>query len=196
VQPIYGGPVYALRNVLYNVEIEPFKMHNSPSGALMLHNTVVKKGEPFVLWTPAPVRNCVFRNNLFIGTDGRAAFDCDPPMVDCDFDHDGFGGGPWPVFLKWNGVRYRSLEEVREKAPVYRHAVRIEAATAFASGLRPPAEITRATDPSRVDPRLHPGTSAVDTGQVLPGINDGYAGKAPDLGAVELGASLPRYGPR
>ena len=34
VQPIFGGPVYIFRNVLYNVVMEPFKMHNSPSGAV------------------------------------------------------------------------------------------------------------------------------------------------------------------
>lgn len=38
--------------------------------------------------------------------------------------------------------------------------------------------------------------AAVDVGQVLPNINDGYAGKAPDLGAYEAGAVLPVYGPR
>ena len=35
-----------------------------------------------------------------------------------------------------------------------------------------------------------------DAGKVLPGFNDGYAGKAPDLGAYELGVELPHYGPR
>ena len=34
VQPIYGGPVYVMRNAIYNVVMEPFKMHNGPSGAL------------------------------------------------------------------------------------------------------------------------------------------------------------------
>ncbi|HTE20545.1 MAG TPA: right-handed parallel beta-helix repeat-containing protein [Armatimonadota bacterium] len=194
LQPIYGGPVYVFRNVLHNVEIEPFKMHNSPSGVLALHNTVVKKDAPFLLWTPAPVRNCVFRNNLFIGTTGRAAFDCDPPMIDCDFDYDGFGGGPWPSFLKWNGARYRTLEEVRARAPVYHHAVEVDSAQVFASGLRPPSDTQGRQAPP--DARLRPGTAAIDAGQALPGFNDGYAGRAPDVGAYELGSRLPQYGPR
>ncbi len=29
-----------------------------------------------------------------------------------------------------------------------------------------------------------------------PNVTDGYSGKAPDLGALELGAPLPHYGPR
>ena len=33
-------------------------------------------------------------------------------------------------------------------------------------------------------------------GNPLPGFNDGFAGKGPDLGAYELGQELPHYGPR
>jgi hypothetical protein len=29
----------------------------------------------------------------------------------------------------------------------------------------------------------------------MPNVNDGFTGKAPDLGALELGQSLPTYGP-
>ncbi|MBL8235707.1 MAG: hypothetical protein JNL98_44870, partial [Bryobacterales bacterium] len=44
--------------------------------------------------------------------------------------------------------------------------------------------------------RLKPGSTAVDAGLALPTINDGFTGKAPDLGALELGAPEPHYGPR
>jgi hypothetical protein len=43
---------------------------------------------------------------------------------------------------------------------------------------------------------LAPGCPAVDAGVVLPNVNDGYLGAAPDLGAYEQGAPLPHYGPR
>jgi hypothetical protein len=36
----------------------------------------------------------------------------------------------------------------------------------------------------------------VDAGVVLPNFNDGFTGKAPDLGCCELGQPLPHYGPR
>ena len=29
-QPVYGGPAYSSGNVLYNVVLEPFKLHQSP----------------------------------------------------------------------------------------------------------------------------------------------------------------------
>jgi hypothetical protein len=196
VQPIYGGPVYIFRNALYNVGLETFKMHNSPSGALMIHNTSVKKGIPLLLWTPAPVHNSVYRNNLFIGKTGSFAYDTTAPMIDCDFDYDGFGGGPWENFLRWNKVRYRTLEEVRQKAPVYRHVVQVDSGGVFASGLQPPDDENRVFNYGRVDLRLAAATNAADTGEVLPGFNDGHKGRAPDLGAYELGEPLPHYGPR
>jgi hypothetical protein len=46
------------------------------------------------------------------------------------------------------------------------------------------------------DFRLKPESAAVDKGVVLPNITDGFAGKAPDLGALELGQAPPHYGPR
>jgi len=30
----------------------------------------------------------------------------------------------------------------------------------------------------------------------LPNINDGFSGRAPDLGAVEFGDDVPHFGPR
>jgi hypothetical protein len=43
---------------------------------------------------------------------------------------------------------------------------------------------------------LRPRSRAVDAGTVLAGITDGFAGRAPDLGAYEQGAESPHYGPR
>jgi hypothetical protein len=57
-------------------------------------------------------------------------------------------------------------------------------------------------DPQRVyktedfDFQLKPGSAAVDAGIELPGVTDGFTGRAPDLGAYELGRPLPHYGPR
>ena len=44
--------------------------------------------------------------------------------------------------------------------------------------------------------RLKANGKAVDAGMALPTINDGFAGKGPDLGALESGQQEPHYGPR
>jgi parallel beta helix pectate lyase-like protein len=195
VQPVHGGPAYVFRNVLHNVLLEPFKMHSRPSGVLLYHNTVVRKGSPLVLLTPERVHHCVSRNNLFIGSAGNYAYENDAPMVDCDFDFDGFGGGPWKWFLKWNGQRFASVEETKVKAPQYRHAVLVDSGTVFPGGSQVPEDPEKGC-PIGADLRLNPDTAAVDAGEILPGFNDGYAGKGPDLGAYEVGSPMPHYGPR
>lgn len=194
-QPVYGGPIYIFRNAMYNIEVEPFKLHNSPSGALLFHNTSVKASNPFVLWTGEPLSNCVSRNNLFLGTGANHAIENTAPMRDCDFDYDGFGGGPFGPFMVWAKVTYATVEEVRAKAPAERHLTVVDPAKAFATGIRPPADV-KLQQKIGHDLRLAPQSEAIDAGQVLPGFNDGFAGKGPDLGAFELGQELPHYGPR
>jgi hypothetical protein len=194
VQPVYGGPVYAFRNAIYNVVAEPFKMHNSPSGVLFYHNTIVKKGPPLLLYTREPASNLVMRNNLFVGTGGAYAWECNPTMTDCDFDYDGFAGGPFKLFLKWNGKRYASFEEMTAKSPIERHATLVDAAGLFASGVAAPADEKAVHEP--VDLRVAETSKAVDGGQALAGFDGGVAGQGPDLGAYEAGRPLPHYGPR
>jgi hypothetical protein len=195
LQPVHGGPVYVFLNVMANVTVEPFKLHNSPSGGLLFHNTVVKRGMPAVLATSERVRNCVSRNNLFVGTGGAYAFECQPPMAGCDFDYDGFAGRePFRMFLKWNGRRYATLAEVKAEAPVYRHAVLTDAGALFAAPVAMPVDGTKPW--ASPDLRLRAGSPAVDAGAPLPGVNDGFTGNAPDLGAIERGDAFQSVGPR
>ncbi len=49
---------------------------------------------------------------------------------------------------------------------------------------------------SDLDFRLRAASAAADRGVNLPNITDGFAGAAPDLGALEIGQPLPVYGPR
>jgi hypothetical protein len=58
------------------------------------------------------------------------------------------------------------------------------------------ASVQRLYKAADFDFRLKAGSAAVDRGLMLPTVTDGYLGKAPDLGAVEAGHSMPHYGPR
>jgi len=51
-------------------------------------------------------------------------------------------------------------------------------------------------EPGELDFSLKPDSKAVDAGVRLANINEGYAGRAPDLGALEAGKPAPQYGPR
>ena len=198
-QPVYGGPIYIFRNALFNVCVEPFKMHNSPSGALFLHNTIVKAGPAHVVMTTAPMSNMVSRNNLFVGTTAKTAVDMQVPATDCDFDYDGFAikGSP-NTYLNWNrgAEKFGTFEQMRQKAPVWKNAIQVNGDTVFASGVHAPQTDKEAIGVEATDTRLASSSAAIDAGQKLPGVNDDFKGMGPDLGAYELGAPLPHYGPR
>jgi hypothetical protein len=51
-------------------------------------------------------------------------------------------------------------------------------------------------DAKDIDFRLKPGSPVIDRGIPLPNVTDGFAGRAPDLGAIEFGEQPPHYGPR
>ena len=77
--------------------------------------------------------------------------DYEPPMIDCDFDHDGFGGFSGDLFMKWNDVRY-SLAQAKEKSPAERNAVIVDPANLFASDLRAPPSTRQYTIIERSTP--------------------------------------------
>ena len=85
---------------------------------------------------------------------------------------------------------------MKARAPAERHALQFDSCTIFASGLMPPPDDKAAYGNTTQDFRLKEGSAAVDAGEPLRGLNDGFRGKAPDLGAIESGDEPPHYGPR
>jgi hypothetical protein len=72
-QPGLGGPNYFLRNVMFNVVYEPFKLHRFSRGDVIQHNTVIKAGDGFGIYTSEPFDHGVITHNLFIGGKPPAA---------------------------------------------------------------------------------------------------------------------------
>ena len=58
----------------------------------------------------------------------------------------------------------------------------------------PPKDIATTFDGSKIDLRLKPDSRAVDSGLVLPGFNDAFAGAAADMGAQEAGRPALQFG--
>ena len=202
-QPGLGGPTYFIRNALYNIIHSPFKPSRLSTGDVFLHNTAVKEGDAFCasgrLWTRA-----LSRNNLLVGGKGGGerfgrfttglglAVNLAGANETDDLDYDGAGSHGMPFRGHLGNILFESIDELR-RLTTEKHAVAVDldvfqANVPYPSPPRPVRE--------RPDLRLRPGSVAVDAGIFLPNINEGFAGKAPDLGAYELGQELPLYGPR
>jgi hypothetical protein len=203
-QPIFGGPAYALRNVVVNVANEQMKFHalggtppQEPSGVLVYHNTFVSPTNALADHTSDASHHFVIENNLFVSApspDGRA-LDWTSPIDDGTFDYDGFF--PDGIFDYDFGAGYQKLTSfamARATQPAFEPHGMLLVAPIFETGLVAPASYKTTLMPQ--DVTLAASSNAIDHGVVLPGINDAYTGTGPDLGALERGCATPVYGPR
>ncbi|MEQ1803304.1 MAG: dockerin type I domain-containing protein [Gammaproteobacteria bacterium] len=200
-QPVWGGPVYVFRNVLVNMARSPFKLNNDPTGFYILNNTAVRTlgvgNNLDYAWPslgylqsdgdPAYAANFEFRNNLLIGVSAPAFVTTE--LFDARIDSNGW----WPdgTFVFFN--TWANLADLQANS-TYEANGRIVEAQPFAVPVVLGA--TYATEIAPQNPVLAAGSVAVDGGQVIPAITDGFAGTAPDLGAWERGNPLPVYGVR
>jgi hypothetical protein len=202
-QPIFGGPAYAIRNVVVNVADEQMKFHalgttppEEPSGMIVLHNTFVSPSHALWMQTDATSHHFVIANNIFLGPaspeNGRTV-DWTGGMEDGRWDYDGFF--PDGVFAMHLGATYEKFANFAavQAGGWMPHGLLLDQAT-FANGLAAPATYTAALQPQ--DATLAAGSKALDKGAVYANVNDGYQGSAPDLGALELGCAVPIYGVR
>jgi hypothetical protein len=207
-QPIFGGPAYFIRNVVYNSIYGPLKIHGDPSGIYVYQNTYI--GEVAQL---TPASNIHFRNNLILGQNARPmVFAIDTYTNYSSSDYNGFYPNRNSEYaFQWNSPafdktadyksplvnrRFPSLKQYADATGQDRHSREVDFSifqNAPAPDLTNP---TRVVQHNEIDLRLREGSAAVDAGIVLPNINDGFKGKAPDLGAYELGEQPPHYGPR
>jgi hypothetical protein len=185
-QPIWGGPAYAVRNVIYNSRTAPYKFNNQPSGIYLLHNTAVRPGWAWEQLA-STATNFIFRNNIFIGTTNGANVTTDISLADIDYDG-WLPDGQFRFTDTWT-----SFADLQARSP-YEHNGRLLNGLPFATSLTIPASYTTLIAP--LDARLKADTNALDAGTPLPNINDGWLGAAPDLGAIERGSTTPMYGVR
>lgn len=203
-QPSLGGPTYFIRNVMYDIIYSPFKLHRGSVGDVAFHNTAVKCGDAFAVYADVPWSRAFFRNNLFIGGLGGGTYggygngDGDVLSLSaaddtCSFDYDGYGSHGTNKFTGSVGnASFSSLAELKANT-TEKNAVQLGLDT-FAATIPFPEDPYAPT--TQADLQLKAGSAAVDTGIALPNVNDGFSGSAPDLGAYEIGAPPPEYGPR
>jgi hypothetical protein len=204
-QPVFGGPAYFIRNLLYHVPVgTALKFMAKPAGLLVYHNTIIAENR-----NRDPYSNAHFRNNLFLGTDapGRNIAILPNATSYSSYDYNGYrpnrgvsdqylwaSPGPEGAPTKLRG--YTTLAELTAATGQEAHGVELDYDI---------FENLRAPDPAKpravyhaedLDFRLRPGGKAVDAGVRLPNVNDDFTGQAPDLGAMEAGKPAPVYGPR
>ncbi|MEO8596075.1 MAG: hypothetical protein ABI759_22340 [Candidatus Solibacter sp.] len=208
-QPSFGGPTYIYQNLAYETTTGgPLKYLDTPAGVLTYQNTFVGQGTMI-----GPAANIHFRNNLFLG-DGWSgtAYSVRTFTNYSTSDYNGFRPNALPEFqFAWNSPafetaadykgqqvtrRFKTLKEFSDAAGQDRHSVLLDFDIFQKVTMPNPADPQRLYSPEDLDFRLKAGTAAIDAGEVLPTINDGFSGRAPDLGAYELGAAPPHYGPR
>ncbi|WP_205665218.1 right-handed parallel beta-helix repeat-containing protein [Caldimonas tepidiphila] len=203
-QPTLGGPAYFIRNVMYNVTYMPFKLNNGSNGNVILHNTVVKNGDAFGVYSSVAIKNILMRNNLFIGGPSAGSFGGYSTgsgrvmsiqaleSKSFNMNHDALGSTSGSFNARLGGNSFSSLSSL-QGGTTAKNTISIGLNAFAASVAYPSAPMTQYAMP---DLRLKAGAAAENKAIRIPNVNDSFTGTAPDMGAFEVGAAMPVYGPR
>jgi parallel beta-helix repeat protein len=179
--PVYGGPVYAVRNLIYRTGVgnndysgSPFKFNSGYdlSGPMYLfHNTsdaALPGNNGLYIKAPGTWSLIYARNNIWAGTDYAVNnYNTSQPL---DLDYDNLYNGNASDLVRWDDTRYASLAAFR--AATGQEINGLNADPGFSS-------------PERENYALDPDSDLVNAGVLVPGINDDFSGRAPDIGAFE-----------
>jgi hypothetical protein len=180
--PVYTGPVYALRNLIYRTGVgnniytgSPFKFNSSgygPSGPMYLfHNTAdaaLPGNNGLYIKSPGAWSLIYARNNVWAGTDyALENYNTGQPT---SLDYDDLWNGNSGSLVRWNNTNYATLAAFRTATGQELHGLSVT-----------PGFANAAND----DYTLDSASALVDAGLVIPGVNDDYVGNAPDIGAYE-----------
>jgi hypothetical protein len=193
--PTEVGPVYAIRNLIYNTGAgnndytgSPFKFNSNDgdSGAMYLFHNTGDSALPEPLSSGLDIKEpgnwqlIYSRNNIWSGTE-YAIHDVNTGYP-TDLDYDDLYTTQAGEFVYWgegDDRHMRDLATFRSLTGQELHG--LDAPPGFA-------------DASTYDYTLDPESDLVNAGVLIPGINDEYVGSAPDIGAFELSPSLELYG--
>ncbi len=192
------GPLYIFRNVF---GLSRSTRQNPLGGAMIkvgqrdefaggrryvFHNTAIQPGGSFHVFSGHVNPNTVTRNNVF-DCPGRLTSpeEVEPPS---DFDYDLFTGMDRGGAAERHGIRGK---------PSFIPSTNLEFFPALTTtkiqwgkvDIRQGDRAIAITDPVVTVPN-----PIIDAGIIIPGFNDEFVGKAPDLGAFERGAPRIRFG--
>jgi hypothetical protein len=209
-QPVFGGPAYYIRNVLYNINKGgALKIHGGVPGLTAYHNTFIAENNG-----GGNHPNSNYRNNLFLGSDGPTYIAKFPYTTNYSVaDYNGYrpnqGSESLEDQYRWlspNGetIEFKTLKSLSQASSLEKHGITVDY-DIFENLQKPiqapvgtslgdmPGPVYHAVD---LNFKLNPKGKAVDAGVIIPNVNDGFNGKAPDLGALEVGGLAVIYGAR
>ena len=182
--PVYTGPVYVIRNLIYNTGVgnndysgSPFKFNSGygKSGPMYLfHNTAdaaLPGNNGMYIKAPGMWEMIYARNNVWAGTNYALNNYNETQPIDFDYD-DLYTTNP-DEFVYWGSGSNRHMHDLATFQALTGqepHGLNVEPGFADAGG---------------GDYTLDPTSDLIDSGVLIPGINDDYVGTAPDIGAFE-----------
>lgn len=185
VAPAAPGPTWIVRNVAWNFgstrtsQLDGYLAsalkinsgYSTPVGPILLYHNSFWSTAPdtaaLALLNPGASTYLRARNNLFGGT-AEAIYKVNP--VELDFDSDDLYRSTGGRLAYWEGASYADLAAVR-------------AGTGQEQNGR--AAAPQLVAPAAGDFTPAAGSPLLDAGVLLAGLNDGYQGSAPDIGAIE-----------
>jgi len=196
--PIYGGPAYIFRNIIYNTENSSFKMNRGPSGLVIAHNTVIAEGN--AISSSAGWQNTFFRNNVVIGS--RYCFEEFDLVSGSNDDWDygayfssrnGDSGSPW---FKWDNIRYNNVPELQSSGILEANALELALSDFEDIEIPTSYDIEYSSNDFNVFPiNGSPVIDNGDSGDNMDHLNEHFVfDGAPDRGAIEFGQLPMRYG--
>jgi hypothetical protein len=222
---MFGGPVYFIRNVVYHApEGGAVKFTASSAGIVVYHNTFLANVKPMLLAasnvhyrnnlilgkSETPEIFAVETNTNYSSSDYNGfrpnegapfSFEWSTPPLTMRAN---FPGEPGKLSTQQQAQfeakareqrRFKTLKEFSDATGQDKHSVLVDY-DVFVKVAPPGADPRTLYKPADFDFQLRPGSAAVDAGVRLPGVNDGFTGRGPDLGAHEVGRPVPHYGPR
>jgi Right handed beta helix region len=225
VQPAFGGPVYFIRNIVYHApEGGAVKFTASSAGIVVYHNTFIAPVKPMLLAASnVHYRNnlvlgksetletfAVETNTNYSSSDyngfrpnegAEFSFEWSSPPMTMRANFPGEAGKvPFQQQVQLEAQarerrRFKTLKEYSAATGQDTHSVLVDY-DVFVNVKAPGPDPRTLYKPLDFDFQLRAGSAAVDAGLRLPGINDDFAGAAPDLGAFERERPVPHYGPR
>lgn len=223
MQPMLCSPWYIVRNEFVlthpNRYATPFKC-NVFDRAVLVNNTFFVRSR-YGQYRADFFLRCFSRNNLWVHVYDNYSQKTNPcgaiwagegdgmkaqrytlggqslPNWRTDIDYDGFAWQKVPDMARpfwWSGLgQFATLEAFTKALGAELHAVALDPDAIFET----PDVLTYAKEywsPKRLT--LRPDSKAVDAGAPVPNLCVEFTGKAPDLGAYEVGGPAVHYGPR